>query len=369
MKVTSKLSQVFSEVNVVDAINDLQDIVENSGGVTLPIAISDVTDLQSGLDAKLAGAISRTFAQLQSDISGSLLIIGQSYLITNYETRHQIDGTGNLNDNNVVEPLFIIASANNDIFRQVYSPSNPFDTIFWDYTDVLCEDGVTARTGKITRRIDMVNNIDTYWDFRIVQVERSDVKYLSIPIDAKNIIVGKSLVGGYTYNDLKLGLGCYSNTFGDDCYSSTLGNGCYSNTFGNNCYSSTFGDDCYSNNFGNNCNSNTFGNNCSSSTFGNDCNSNTFGNNCNSNIFGDDCGLNIFGDDCNSNTFGNLILNKNFTGVLPNNLVVVLKTTSLQMFSTQANVENKVYNMLSPDGSLWANTITNAGVTTTVKLT
>lgn len=280
------------------AIRNIQ-LPDKSGIIAL------LSDISGG---GISPTISRTFAQLQSDIAGSLLVIGQSYLITDYETRHRIDGTALLNDNNVIEPLICTAGGVNSILKQVYSPSNPSDIIFWDNTNILCEDGLTSRKGKITRRIDTIKNIDTNWDFRIVQVERSSIKYLSIPNDAYNIVVGISTVVNFTYNDLKFGIDCHSFLFGYNCHSNTFGNNCFRNTFGNGCYQNVFSvlsGSCSGNKFGDSCSENVFGQNCFSNTFIDSCIGNTFGFSCYYNVFGVGCILNVFGDNCYGNTFAN----------------------------------------------------------------
>lgn len=375
------------QVITLSSINPLSRGIVGENDYTQNITALDYTQ-KKYVDEKIdnANLITTTYANLVTLIGSNSLTIGQKYLVTDYQTRHKIDGTANLNDNNVNEPLMVIASATNNIFSQVYSPSNRFDIIFWDYANNLCEDGVTARTGKITRRIDTVKNIDTYWDFRVVQVERIGVKYLSIPADAKSIVVGKCEVTGFTYNDLKLGSDCQVITLGDNCYSMTFGTDCNSITFGAGCSSMTFGNYCYSMTFGTGCNLITFGNFCSSMTFEYSCNSITFGAGCVSMTFGASCNLITFGADCVSisfgyycysmtfgagcyyNTFSNTVGNKNFTSVTAYGLSILIGTISFQTFTTQANVQNLVYDMVSPNLSLWANKIDNAGVVTRIKL-
>jgi len=210
-------------------------------GGSATVTIGQVDGLQDALDAKLESAIPLTYLQLVAAVNNETLIVGQSYLITDYATKHCIDGTDLLNDNVSVEPLLVIARSIGGIFGQVYSTQSSDDIVFWDFEDNICEDvAMTPRTGRITRRINVSSNIDCPWDFRKVQVDRGGTKYLSIPSGSKNIKVGKTSEVGYTYNDIKLGENCKNISIPGDCYTFTFIDNMYALDFFGTCQIVTF---------------------------------------------------------------------------------------------------------------------------------
>jgi hypothetical protein len=265
----------------------------------------------SFLSAGSGGVISVTHAELTALITNSTVVIGQWYKITDYATKHVVNDSTNTATATIhtedVEPLLVLGIAINKIHKQVYSEQYPNDIIYYDITNVLCEDSSTARKGIITYRKDEWEN-ETHFDFRGTKVYNG-ANNVYIFANSRNpgslSFYGNKIGINNTYNNYFLfGDECYSNVFGDFCYSNTLGDNCYSNILGDACDSNTLGDGCDSNTFGNGCGSNTLGNNCNSNTLGNDCYSNTLGNDCYSNTLGDACNSNILGDACNSNILG-----------------------------------------------------------------
>lgn len=317
-----------------------------------------------------------TFANFNILFNSSLAKTGKSYKITDYRTTHKIDNDTEIHIGDI-EPIIVYAISSNTYNNQVVSTLFPEDYILWDRNNINCEDGVydgiqyysntgTPRTGKIYRRIGGKNGNDTHWDFRNVNVKRTGVKGLSIPLSCSFIKIGSvGLSNSYDYSNNKFGSDCNSITFKNNCYSNTFGNSCNENTFGNDCYLNTFGLGFYSNIFSNNCFSNTFGTNCSLNTIESDCFSNTFGNSCYSNTFKKGCFLNTFGNNCFSNTFEVSSSFNTFKNPLSNTSFLLL----IQNFNAFNNVNsnNKVYNSKSPDGSLWTNDVSDMGVITSYK--
>ena len=302
-------------------------------------------------DINIDLAESITYSNLVSLISANSgagsLVPGKLYRITDYVTT-----TVQTNTQSANHPfdLVVMATSPNTLDCQAKATLHAGDTYFsasgntcdlskwqiWydinnDATKYAWADSTNGK-GVIYRLIDDLDN-DCPYDFKNIQFKRkltsgaydptsgTDTWVYTFSIYQSNTIKDSTLVktnevysnkqGDYisssklTLNDnVFIGIGCYSNTFGNYCYSNTFGNSCNSNTFGNDCYSNTFGNDCNSNTFGNDCYSNTFGDRCYSNTFGNNCTSNTFGDYCYSNTFGNDCYSNTFGDYCYSNTFG-----------------------------------------------------------------
>ena len=111
-----------------------------------------------------------TYNQLTNLISTNGLTPGVYYRLE-YSNIHGIDGTSDKYTGNV-ENLLLIGITSNTISKQAYSESFPNDTIFYDQTNNLAEDGVTQRPGFIERRISNDNSISTPFDFRNTKVRR-----------------------------------------------------------------------------------------------------------------------------------------------------------------------------------------------------
>ena len=112
-----------------------------------------------------------SYADLITAIDGSTLVRGCWYRITDYRTKHLIYDTTDINTA-AVEPLIVLALAANAISTHAHSESYPQDSIEYDYSLNLAEDGVTARTGLITWRKDTQLNIECYYDWRTYKSRR-----------------------------------------------------------------------------------------------------------------------------------------------------------------------------------------------------
>lgn len=144
---------------------------------------SKVYTLLSGLsswdEVSLGGAArtSVTFSELQTLIAENSLTPGAEYLITDFATKHNYWDTVNWGyatqvNTASVEQLVVTAKTMNSLFTEAFSLDYPDDVLFYDVTNVLCEDDATARKGWIYRRIDLRRNIDICCDFRGVRLKR-----------------------------------------------------------------------------------------------------------------------------------------------------------------------------------------------------
>lgn len=130
--------------------------------------ISDYRELGGGVPDIFE---SLTFAQLQTLISGSSLVPGKVYLVNDFQTIHRIINTTTINTG-PIEPLYSVATSTTALSRTARSLTYLYDEITIDWTNVVCEDGVTPRKGLITYRLDRSRNVSTYFDFRAWKVRR-----------------------------------------------------------------------------------------------------------------------------------------------------------------------------------------------------
>lgn len=158
-------------------LNTLTGVAENAVnfGTFTGDTIPDNSDLKEALQAlesavdslgTVSYLIPITYAQLDTAISGSTLVPGQKYLLTDYQTVHTIYLTSDTNTG-PTEPLIITALTVNSISEIAYSQSYPSDVIIYNRTNTAEMPGSTK--GFIRRRIDLKKNIDVCFDFRAVK--------------------------------------------------------------------------------------------------------------------------------------------------------------------------------------------------------
>lgn len=303
-----------------------------------------------------------TYDNLVLAITGSSLIKGQYYRVTDYKTIFGIPNTSpvvlNINSPQYVgtfEPLIIFAEDVNIISNHALSSLYPQDLLEYDYTKNLAEDSSTPRPGLIIYRKDTTLNIETHYDFRNVLFRRwqidttahnpdtvlyawntsytyasNDVaispinNHLYINITGVNsadpstdAINWAHLLNLFTYpHYFAFGVTIAQNaivlssdyhdflTFNGACSDVSIGLNSLDNVFLGTCDSSSIGSyGSYSNTFGDACIFNVLGNFCYLNTFGYYTFANTFGDNCYSTTCGDYCS-NVLNDGSYSNTFG-----------------------------------------------------------------
>src|SRR5436190_413250 len=131
--------------------------------------------------------VADTYANIATLKNNGKLIQGQFYKITDNQTIHTIPNTTALNVQGTVyanaaswtknlsegvEELILLAVTSSAFAPVVYSPLFPQDIIQFDFNNVLCEDGITERRGKITYRKDTIKGLETYYDWRDVKFRR-----------------------------------------------------------------------------------------------------------------------------------------------------------------------------------------------------
>ena len=158
-------SGIFFQENVVGDAPTTIDVYVYTG--------SYLSDFTNGTNGNISGdlAVNTTHSDLTLLKDNNSLSIGTKYLITDYTTKHQIPFTTDIHED-VVEPILLTATSNNEFSPSVYSTLYPNDLLAYDIDNVLCEDGSTPRKGFITRRIDTKNNIETPYDWRNVKFRR-----------------------------------------------------------------------------------------------------------------------------------------------------------------------------------------------------
>lgn len=331
-----------------------------------------------------AGKTDITYAELVIAIGNSALIRGVYYCITDYQTKHQIPNTSDINIG-AIEPITVMAISENILARQVYSITYPQDIIEYDVNNSLCEDGITLRPGLIIYRKDTTYDVEMYYDWRAWKFRRyqllvsnyiwSDIstyiisnmvtynnhlyfcyKAVTIPgtspdsdqvhwadiadltnnpcrwiygavIDSVSLVLDTVYVDYYTsgtetYSSVRCGVGSIDNVFFQAMYNITIGNSCNGNTFGADSHNIILGDNCQFNSMcGVGSYFNSIGYGSLNNTFGDNCYSNTFGSTCFDNVFGSNFVSNSTKEGFALNVFGNACFSNIFGMNCTNNIL------------------------------------------------
>ena len=185
---SSKKGVFFLENNgvPVSLLTDFNEPIQN-GSLCIDTINQDLYILKTGLwllvgssgaggsssTSGIQPILETTYTQLNIEKTNTTLIPGQLYKFP-FQTIHQIPTTSTLNVG-TSEALIIRAISESEFGIEVYSLNYPNDIIHYDFDDILVEDGLTARSGKIVYRKDTENNLETYYDFRNVLLRRYDV--------------------------------------------------------------------------------------------------------------------------------------------------------------------------------------------------
>lgn len=138
----------------------------NGGGFTIPIEFKTTI---TGL----------TYSQIKTLKDNNELLTGKYYELE-YQTIHTIPNT-TVNHTGATENLLLLAISNNKFSSKVYSKQYPDDVLLYDFDDNLTEDGLVNRNGKITYRKYLINNLETYYDFREVTYRIWNINTSAIP--------------------------------------------------------------------------------------------------------------------------------------------------------------------------------------------
>jgi len=137
---------------------------------------------------------SGTYAEISSMVG--TLIPGGTYILTDYETKHEVPGTGITNQASIsyvskTEKLKLTAKDSTSFFHEVESIDNPEDDILYNFADntILGQ----ARPGIIYKRKDNTNDVEAWFDVRNHVVARygldkSSIAYVSDPVNRGDII-------------------------------------------------------------------------------------------------------------------------------------------------------------------------------------
>lgn len=225
-----------------------------------------------------------TFADLQSKILLSELETNKAYLITDFQTIYDqpdFDISGSpkgLVETKIapIEPILVTASSSNTLMSEAWQPAYPLDKLRYDVTFIFTEVmGVSAK-GRISERIDHLNNRTDY-DHRNVVFKRyesnsgsgvydsyvdtgfasTEKKTFSIDTDAYS---NNNHVGNYfEYFSLDGNTFVLSNNvFGEYCENNTFGSRAYNNTFGESFANNISAGRMYNNKISSGCVGNTF---------------------------------------------------------------------------------------------------------------
>jgi hypothetical protein len=203
----------------------------------------------AGIKHALYSEITPPISALHSDIlalkNSSSLVPGAYYKLTDFQTIHVIPYTTTApstkaiavngvvyNDPSLwdstkvldgVEPLILMAVTTNSFSTTAYSQTYPTDIIYFDFNDILCEDGTTPRRGKITYRKDVTKGLETYYDWRTVRFRRWK---LNVPVWASATPYSRGAAvlasDGGVYVSKKFGNN--SNTGNDPSLATDMGN-------------------------------------------------------------------------------------------------------------------------------------------------
>ena len=182
----------------------------------------------------------RTYAQLEALISSSSLIPGATYVLSDYQTEHQVPATSLLNITTAgyvpkIEQLKLVAKSTTEFYHEAESLSHPEDDILYNFTlnTVLSQ----PRPGLIYWRKDNTNNVEAWFDIRNHTVARytldvSGIAWSSNPVDRGTIVTS----GGEIYQSIRDGSAVSNFRLVDNI--SEINQNLYSNNnyicFGNN---------------------------------------------------------------------------------------------------------------------------------------
>ncbi len=148
-------------------LDDLGDVVITTPAVGQGIRFDGVNWVN---DDGTLSVVNITFNQLTTLINTNKIVPGVYYRLE-YQNIHTIEGTST-NYTGPIERLLLLGITTNKISKQAYSESFPNDTIQYDPTNILAEDGSTSRPGFIERRILNDNSISMPFDCRHTKVRR-----------------------------------------------------------------------------------------------------------------------------------------------------------------------------------------------------
>ena len=177
---------VYEKLNPSGTIINLE---SSGGGSFTGGTVSGNTNFTNSLSANTFSAttylnlpgdsVEVTYSELVDKITGSTLVIGTYYIITDFQTCYdqpdfEYDNTPIISGNykqGPVEPIVILATSADTISSIAYQPAYPNDTIKYDWSWDMTEVTNGVAYGRITERIDEFNNRTDY-DHRNILFKR-----------------------------------------------------------------------------------------------------------------------------------------------------------------------------------------------------
>jgi hypothetical protein len=286
--------------------------------------LNEIKEVVNNLELNNVGIVYATYAELQSLVLASELIVGWVYVLTDYQTIYDqpdFDSGGSLKETLVLktettEPLILTAASDSTFSNTVISTIYPKDRIQYDFTIDETYVSNSPCKGRITERIDEWNNRTDY-DHRTVKF----IRYESSTGSGVYNVVNDN--GEDSQEFLTFGTGCFSNYIGDvwvfvndtgdEFPNFVMGDNCFSNKIGDSCTNNTWGNSNGNNTWGNSNSNNTWGNSNFNNTWGELNSNNTWGNSNFNNTWGNSNGNNTWGNSNSNNTLTNNITSLDFT--------------------------------------------------------
>lgn len=174
-----------------------------------------------------------TYAELISNISNNLLVIGTVYRIIDFQSIWEID---NKSYTGQQYGLLVIATTLNSLFPQAFIEGKKW-LIQYDVTQKTLSDGTTTK-GQITYLEDENGN-SAYYDFKNIKFKRNNTFYYTFSDTINGTIIDSSTLSNTKYNRLEKD--SYNNIFIGDTYNNIIQPGCTGNTFYSGCINSVIG--------------------------------------------------------------------------------------------------------------------------------
>lgn len=181
------------------------------------------------------GITTATHAEAHASMSANTLISGNKYLISDAQTKYKQEVTDAIITAAAPEPLLLLATSTSTLETFARSILYPKDIIHYDILDVTCEDGLTARKGKITYRLDTIIKQEADFDFRnVLSRSASNTNVNTFGSGCINNSIDLSNPITSNYPNIILGDNCENNEFKYGCFNIELGDNAKNNTFHEN---------------------------------------------------------------------------------------------------------------------------------------
>jgi len=134
--------------------------------------VDEGTTYQGAISAITSNStVEVTYSELVDKITGETLNTGSYYIITDFRTCYDQPDYNNVKDPittgiyksaDTVSPIVVLATSANTISIDAFQPEFPFDKIKYDWTFSTTEKTQGPAFGRITERIDNLNNRTDY---------------------------------------------------------------------------------------------------------------------------------------------------------------------------------------------------------------